>query len=474
MKYIIKTVNPFSFSLYAITAFLLCTTPTYNTPLATTPTAEISVSEDLITATSPAPNTYLSETSITDNDPLLVVVLMVKNEASVITQTIKPFIDGGVKYFVIFDTGSTDGTQEIMRDFFIEHGITNFHIVEEPFVNFAVSRNRALEVTQELFPTATFMLMPDAEWYMHNVEKLLSFCETHKTDADTSYFVSIRNTAVAFVTARLIRCRSNVQFVGVVHEIPNAPTSITLPDDCYFEWRPSAIGQDKSAQRWKRDCGLLLEEHIKNPFDPRTCFYLAQTYDCLGDYENAYAYYQKRTLLPGPNEDHFITLLRLGAVAQQLGLTDNTQHADALKNTATSSFPFLKNIYAPAADLCPQSIKHYLEAFNTRPQRVEPLIKIAQYYLSHHMMDLAFLFAQRACQISYPEADRLFVEKYIYDFARYDTLGIAAWYVGEYEVGEWAVRKALEVNPTAPHLHFNLKLYNERKKTTSDQTAPAA
>jgi len=371
-------------------------------------------------------------------EPLLVVVLMVKDEAPVIVQTLQPFVDGGVKDFVVFDTGSTDGTQEIAAEFFKQHNLTNAHVVEEPFIDFSTSRNHALDAAQSLFPDATFMIMPDAEWYMHNVEALVQFCSVYRNDCQHSYFISTRSTSLAFVTSRLIRCRTQTRFVGSRHEALNKLTTVTLPEDIYFEWRPSQKGNEKSALRWLRDRDALLEDYAKNPSDVRTLFYLAQTYHCLGDWHNAYMFYQKRIALPGWDEENFITQVRMGDVAQQLILTDDTS-------------------------ICPLAIRHYLEAFALRPHRAEPLIKIAQYYLGKEQMHLAFLFAARAVNIAYPAQDRLFIEKYMYDFVRYDILGICAWYVGEYEVGEWAVKKALEINPDAPHLKLNLKFYADHK-----------
>ncbi|MCX5925665.1 MAG: hypothetical protein NT124_05220 [Candidatus Dependentiae bacterium] len=371
-------------------------------------------------------------------NPLIVVSIMIKNEAGKIQETLQPFVDGGITDFMVFDTGSTDGTQNIVRTFFKKNNITNGHIVEEPFINFATSRNRALEITQNIFPEATFMLMPDAEWYMHNTKDLLRFCANYKDHTDDSYLVRIKNDAIDFVTARLIRCRRDVRFVGVVHETLNKGSAITVYNTCYFEWRPSAAGQKKSALRWQRDRDLLLAEHLKNPTDSRTLFYLAQTYDCLGDHQKAYEFYKKRTQAKGWDEENFMAMLRLGSAATHL---DTTQKAE----------------------VCPLSVQHYLEAFNLRSSRAEPLIKIAQYYKDKNMMALAFMFAQRAANIQYPEHDRLFVEKYLYDFVRYDLLGISAWYIGEYEIGERAVRKALEIKPNAPHLHYNLKLYTDRK-----------
>ena len=372
------------------------------------------------------------------SQPLLVVVLMVKNEASVIEATLQPFVDGGVKDFLIFDTGSTDGTQQVVSSFFKRHNITDAYVVEQPFIDFATSRNCALDAVHFYFPQATFMLMPDAEWYMHNAQGLLQFCAAHQYDYHASYFVPIRSDALGFYTSRLIRCRQGIRFVGVVHETLNRLTYVMLPDDIYFEWRSSLNGNKKSSQRWLRDRDILLTSYAKNPSDSRTLFYLGQTYECLHDWENAYTYYKKRAEIKGWDEEDFMTQYRLGRVAQMI-------------TTPHRKFGV------------PLPIQHYLAAVALRPHRAEPVIQIAKYYADVGDIQLAFLYASRAVKIAYPTKDLLFVERDLYDFARYDLLGICAWYVGEYELGEWAVRKALEVKPHAEHLHYYLKLYADRK-----------
>jgi len=311
-----------------------------------------------------------------------------------------------------------------------------------------------------------------------------------------------------------------------------------MRDDCYFEWRPAQKGQAKSAQRWQRDRDLLLKSYAQNPFDARTLFYLAQTYECLGDWENAYIFYEKRAAIHGWDEENFMTQFRLGTVAEHLGAThdsashdgashdsathdsashdsashDSASHDSVMNNSASHDsashdsashnsanyleFEYFRATHASAlnlgvqnffdqnffdqnffdqklvdfyrtykdnASLCPLAIRHYLAAFALRPQRAEPLIKIADYYLKRDEMALAFMFADRAAKIPYPVKDRLFVEKYMYDFVRYDILGRCAWYVGEYELGEWAVRQALKIKPDSAYLKRNLKSYTDRK-----------
>lgn len=365
-------------------------------------------------------------------DPLLVVVLMVKNEEHVVQKTLEPYVQGGIDAYLIYDTGSDDATMQVAHDYLHNSGITNFFIRQEPFIDFATSRNRALVYAQELFPQATFMLMPDAEWYMHNAEGLVQFCKEHKDASCPLYLLRIMNYRADFYTPRLMRCGTNIRFVGVVHEVPNYITDAKVARDIFFWWNASDKGIEKTRARWKRDAELLLREYDVDPSNARTIFYLAQTYDCLEDLDNARMWYEKRVKMPGWTEESFVACYRLAQVYDRL------DHWDLA--------------------LC-----YYIKAYGLRPCRAEPLIKLAEHYWKTQNPALCFLFSKRACELPYPEQELLTVDKQLYLFKRYDLLGIAAWYVHEYVLGEEAVRQALNVWPDAPHLLRNLALYTERK-----------
>jgi len=226
-----------------------------------------------------------SKGSISEVDPLLVIVLMVKNEALVIRETLQPFIDAGLDAFLIFDTGSTDDTISVTKKFFEENHVGRAVIKQEPFVNFSVSRNRAFDLAEEAFPNACFMLMLDAEWYTKNVKELVKFCDSHKKDTSPVYLMRIMGgNIIDYYVPRLIRCRCNARFVGSVHEGLNKVTQEKVSPETFFDWRPSSFGQEKSRARWSRDLGLLLQEFKSNPHDLRIMFYIAQTYDCLDDF----------------------------------------------------------------------------------------------------------------------------------------------------------------------------------------------
>lgn len=378
-------------------------------------------------------STALCASSATTQSPLLVVTLMVKNESDVMASTLQPFVDAGINSYFILDTGSTDATIAVTEQFFKDNNIQHGVIEQQPFVDFATSRNVALRRAEYNFPNAAFLLMLDAEWHMHNVKGLLQFCADHVTEVHECYVLRILNPDLDFYTQRLIRAHCGVKFVGVVHEVPERGSSARVPPDIYFELRTTRYGREKSKTRWLRDRDLLLKEHERNPNDPRTLFYLAQTCDCLGDLENARIYYTKRIATPGWDEENFVAFHRLGQVYEKL-------------NDWEKALPY------------------YLKAFAIRPKRAESLIKIASYYTKQQQFDLGCLFAQYAAGIEYPKNDFLFVEKYLYDYVRYDALGICAWHTGKYAEGKKATQQALQVCPEAPHLHRNLATYLEREQ----------
>lgn len=378
-------------------------------------------------------------------DPLLVVVLMVKNEETVMRATLQPFIDAGINDYLIFDTGSTDNTIQVTRDFFDEYGITHGYILQEPFIDFATSRNRALDLAQERFPQAAFMLMLDAEWYLNDACALLEFCETclKRGDLYSSYLVHIVNEALDNYTCRLLRCNRGLRFGGVVHETITQSTHVKVPDTIFFQYLPEQIGVEKTLARFSRDRELLLKEHIRKPDCTRTLFYLARTCEDLGDLTMAYDFYKKRVEMVGWDEEDFIVHYRLAETIKKLVFHE--------KNTDYS---------------WSEALVYYLKAYQMRSHRAEPLIAIADYYVQMNEMDTAFLFAKAAAQMAYPEKDILFVEKYLYNYYRYELLARSAWYIDEFEMGEWAARKAYEAYPNYKYARINMDCYARRNEVS--------
>ncbi|OGV26237.1 MAG: hypothetical protein A3F18_05975 [Legionellales bacterium RIFCSPHIGHO2_12_FULL_37_14] len=365
---------------------------------------------------------------------MIVIVLMIKNEAASIAANLTAFAQNGFNKFFILDTGSNDATVTIVKDWFKSNEI-NGQLVEEPFIDFASSRNRALILAKDFFQEATFLLMPDAEWYLRNANLLIEFCLQEQFKSDPLYYINIKSQSLLFTTARLFRTQNLALFKGEVHEAPDCVVKKSAPAETYFEVIASSNGIEKSKQRWLRDKDILLKALKKNPQDPRTLFYLAQTYECLGDLDNAYKYYLHRQQNNGWDEENFITLYRLGRIA----LAKSQSTTTCSWNTA---------------------MDYFLAAFSMRPHRIEPIVQIADYYWPSNI-EACYLFINYTYHLPFPSQDKLFIEKEMYDYTRYEIMSRCAWYMGQYNLGIEATERALAVHPQMEHLQNNLKLYQE-------------
>lgn len=136
----------------------------------------------------------------------------------------------------------------------------------------------------------------------------------------------------------------------------------------------------------------------------------------------------------------------------------------ATYRTYYSMARMLDMMHKDDATLWPYALNYYLKAYTSKPGRAEPLIRIAQYYVSKGEPALAYLFAHQAANIPYPTSDKELLEKELYDYVLDDILGQTAWYVQEYDDGEQALRRVIAAYPEIPHLQKNLEFYVQRKR----------
>ena len=200
--------------------------------------------------------------------------MIVKNEASVIRRcldSVRPIINR----WVIVDTGSTDGTQDIIREHLRD---LPGELHERPWRNFAHNRSEALELARG---QCDYALIIDAD---DTLEIEPGTVLPHLT-AD-SYMMEIRISTVAYRRPQLVRAARAWRYEGVLHEYltcegAGPPGLLTGMLDAQ-QSRMARAGRIRGP--YQRDAAVL-EDALRTETDPfliaRYRFYLAQSYrDC--------------------------------------------------------------------------------------------------------------------------------------------------------------------------------------------------
>jgi len=360
--------------------------------------------------------------------PLISLVMIVKNEARGIRETLesaKPYVDR----YCLVDTGSTDGTPEIMREAMA--GVPgNLHL--EPFVDFGTTRSRALDLAG-VEPVFTLMLSGDET--LHNGDALRTFCDQHRDGEEGAYFLPIHFGPQIYDSARLARADNRWRYVGSTHEVLRGPNGsavqVRVPGPFI---KHDLTHRDAKGQRgaWERDLDLLGNALRTDPSDTRATFYLAQTFECLGRYEQALSMYRKRVELGGWKEEVYEAKFRIARVRHLLG------HSWA------------------------EVQQSYLDAYAFSPTRAEPLHAIAQHWCEEKNWPLTYMFAWTGAQIAYPKDSHLFVDAGVYETKLADLLATSAYYVGEYEMGRAAAANLLARYPDNERYLRNFEFYRAK------------
>ena len=152
------------------------------------------------------------------NVPKICLNMIVKNESKIILrllETVTPLIDS----YCICDTGSTDNTIEIIRNYCESHKIPG-KIMEEPFRDFGYNRTYALKGCNNM-DHADYILLLDADMKLEiNIANIEEFKKSLTKDA---YYVIQGSPNFHNQNIRIIRNDPAYQYWGVTHEYVELP-----------------------------------------------------------------------------------------------------------------------------------------------------------------------------------------------------------------------------------------------------------
>lgn len=330
--------------------------------------------------------------------------MIVKNEAPVIRRcldSVLPVID----HWVIVDTGSSDGTQEVIREHL--HNVPGA-LFERPWRNFASNRSEALELAR---PNGDYSLVIDADDELKIPE---NFRMPH-LEAD-SYTVDIALGDIRYRRPQILNNAVAWHYEGVLHEYlvsPPGATSGHLP----LLLRINHDGARRRNPLTYRQDANLLENALKTETEPfriaRYTFYLAQSYRDSGDKEKAIDTYLQRAKLGFWDQEIFVSLYM----------------AAQLKESRGDPLDVILALYEQATRVC--------------PSRAEACYRASRMCRLQSEFARGYEIARPAIALS-PPPNGLFVETWIYDYGLLDEFAVNAYWAGHYRDCLDAVLKAMK------------------------------
>ena len=338
--------------------------------------------------------------------PSICLTMIVRNEAHIVSEVLDataPYID----YWVVVDTGSTDGTQDLIATHMQRLGIPG-ELYERPWRDFGSNRTEALTLSQG---RADYIWMMDAD------DTVIGVPPFGELTADC-YSMEIRVDSQVIWRRQLFRDGVPWFYKGVLHEYPccdEPHTAENLQGDYHIQGRKLGA-RSKDPQKYAKDAEVLLAYVSAHPDDEAAVFYLAQSYYDGGDFENARDWYARRVEMVDCAEEVFYSLLRRAQSLAQLQ-APGTQVEDA-----------------------------YARAWAHRPARAEPLYQLAYRMRTSQRYEMGYFFAQQAAALPLPIENWIFVDTDVYTWRALDEQSVCASWIGRQRESFELCRRLLTID----------------------------
>lgn len=333
--------------------------------------------------------------------PAISLNMIVKNEAPVIRRCLesaRPWIQA----WTIVDTGSSDGTQDLVRE--ILGGVPGA-LHERPWRDFGSNRTEAIRLAG---PGADYLLFLDAD---EELEMPAGYA--WPVLGGDAYSLLHRFSGLDYHRAALAATRIPWQFEGVLHEYLDSPEPHRIEPLHGPVIRVHPEGARSSDPlKYAKDAAVLEEALLREPGHPRHTFYLAQSYRDAGELRRGLEVYERRILLGGWAEEVWYSMYQAALLRESLG--------------------------APR----PEVLAAFLRAYEFRPGRPETLGQLARFCRLGGEFHLAHLFAERAISLP-PTQDVLFVEPSFTLWRNKDEYAVACYWTGRLEASAAVCRELL-------------------------------
>ncbi len=230
-----------------------------------------------------------------EKNQTICLAMIVKNETKVLKRCFDSLYHL-IDYWVICDTGSTDGTQDFIKSYWDKRGISG-ELHQHEWKNFG--HNRSL-LMKEAKGKADYIITLDAD-------EVFVFDENFKMpnlDKDM-YFIWTKKGTIDYQRLQLVSDKFDWYYNGICHEYlthiekeGNQPKTQDIIQKMHNVPYPDGA-RSNDPNKYKRDALLFEMALLEEPNNLRYIYYLAQSYRDYKDFDNAIKFYKKRVELAG-------------------------------------------------------------------------------------------------------------------------------------------------------------------------------
>lgn len=320
--------------------------------------------------------------------------MIVKNESHIISENLEKLTQK-VKfdYWVISDTGSTDNTKQLIKQFFKSKNIRG-EMFEDEWKGFGHNRTKALE---HAYGKTDYLLIFDAD------DEIIGDLNLPLDSLTLDSYRLVFGNANTFTYERplIVNNHKKWQFVGVLHEyldtLPSGSeqtTAVLIGDYSVVSGRTGNRSSDPD--KYLKDAHVLEKAYAEEletdgKLADRYAFYCANSYFDCGQYAKAVEWYKTTLTRNGWDQEKYVCCIKLYKGYKRLGQLD------------TALFYLIKSFYYDK-------------------ERVECIFKLIVHYTCEGQMQIAYSFyslirdyyENKYLTISY--SSKLFVDNRVVNF----------------------------------------------------------
>lgn len=214
------------------------------------------------------------------NSPTVCLNMIVKDESSIIRRTLENLCEKiHFSYWVICDTGSSDNTKEIIKEFFETKGIRGELYIDE-WKNFAHNRSLALK---RAYKKTDLLFIFDADDKIEG-----NIVMPTKVEYD-EYRIKIgSHEDITYARSLLINNHKKFAFFSVIHEYLSClepSLGLTTLEGDYYVVSGRSGSRSNDPNKYLKDA-LLLESEYKKAKSENDDLYMRYSYYCANSYRD--------------------------------------------------------------------------------------------------------------------------------------------------------------------------------------------